>query len=166
MRAEQGNLSAMNMVGGMYVGGFGVEKDCGKGEAIVLRAARGGYARAQYTMGRIYGVGTCGLANPRESFSWYEKAAEQSDPDAAFAVGLLYAEGGAVPMDLREAYCWFSASLKFFDDAYSAMPVGSDSPIFTNKRAAEKNVRVLREALTDAEKKRGEKLLYIAKRSP
>jgi TPR repeat protein len=40
--AEQGNLKAMTLVGGIYVGGFGVEKDCEKGEPMVLRAAQAG----------------------------------------------------------------------------------------------------------------------------
>jgi TPR repeat protein len=160
--AEQGNLSATSMVGGMYVGGFGVDKDCGKGEAMVSQAARAGYARAQYAMGRIYGVGACGVTNPAESFSWYQKAAKQRDPDAAFVVGLTYAEGGVVPMDLGEAYCWFRASLKFFDEAYSALPINADAPVFRNKRAAETNVRVLKNTLPRTARHRGEKLLCIA----
>ena len=161
--AEQGNLSATGMVGWMYVGGSGVDKDCGKGEALVSQAARAGYARAQYAMGRIYGVGACGVTNPAEAFSWYQKAAKQNDPDAAFAVGLAYADGGTVPMDLGEAYCWFRASLKFFDDAYSALPINADAPILRNKKAAETNVGVLKKTLTEAERRRGEKLLCLAK---
>jgi hypothetical protein len=113
--ADRGNLKAMTIVGGIYVGGFGVEKDCAKGEPLVMRAAQAGYARAQYDMGRFTGTGWCGPINPKESFAWYLKAAKQRDPDAAFSVGLAYAEGSATPIDVGEAYCWFRASLKFFD---------------------------------------------------
>src|SRR5690242_13260620 len=77
--AEQGDIKAMNVVGGIYVGGFGVEKDCSKGWPMVMQAARAGYARAQYDMGRFYRVGTCVAVNRRESFAWFMKAAKQRD---------------------------------------------------------------------------------------
>lgn len=156
--AEEGNLGAASMVGGMYLGGFGVEKDCGKAESLIGHAADGGYPRAQYLMGRIYVSGMCGMVNPRESFSWFKKAAKQHDPDAAFTVGLLFAEGKAVPMDLAEAYCWFKASLIYFDEAYDKLPVEPGAPLLRNKVAAEKNVGVLKGMLAEADRRRAERL--------
>jgi len=159
--AEQGDFKAMNVVGGIYVGGFGVEKDCAKGTPMVLRAAQAGYARAQYDMGRFYATGTCVPASPRESLAWHLKAAKQHDPDAAFAAGLGYAEGASGRMDLGEAYCWFRASLKFFDEAYPKASIDNGSPWLRNKQAAEKNVGVLRNMLSGAQRERGDKLLCI-----
>lgn len=111
-------------------------------------------------MGRSYGAGWCGSTKPKESFAWYMKAAKQRDPDAAFAVGLGYAEGTAVPANMGEAFCWFRASLKFFDEAYP-QAVDPAAPFLKNKRAAEKNVGILSGNLSATQRVRGEKLLWL-----
>jgi TPR repeat protein len=38
---------------------------------------------------------------------WYRTAAEQGDPDAQYALGVLYARGEGVPQDYREAARWY-----------------------------------------------------------
>ena len=46
-------------------------------------------------------------ANPVEGNSWLRRAALVGDPEAAAAVGDLYAKGGKPPPNYAEAAMWF-----------------------------------------------------------
>ena len=43
----------------------------------------------------------------REAVKWFRKAAEQGYPDAQFALGVAYEEGGGVEQNSVEAFKWF-----------------------------------------------------------
>ncbi|MCG5030986.1 sel1 repeat family protein [Mesosutterella sp. OilRF-GAM-744-9] len=84
-----------------------------EGLALVRRAARGGFHRAQYTLGCLYLSGAAALSiekDPARAMSWFEKAARQADSDACGELGRGYLYGTGVDMNYREAYAWLCAA--------------------------------------------------------
>src|SRR5262249_52017634 len=57
------------------------------------RAAEGGDARSQYGLGYLYQFGLGVSADDLEAKAWYQKAADQGEPNALFALGLIYEAG-------------------------------------------------------------------------
>jgi TPR repeat protein len=45
--------------------------------------------------------------NYGEAFRWFQKAAEQGDTSAQFALGVKYASGKGVPQNDRMAFSWY-----------------------------------------------------------
>ena len=78
-------------------------------EAVTLfgRLAAQGNVGAQFVLGRAYREGWLGLPrNPKESFDWFQKAAEQEMPRAVFEVGNCYFLGRGVSKDKASAVKW------------------------------------------------------------
>ena len=91
--AEAGNLVAQYQLG----------RDDGhldKDMAMLRRAAEGGWASAQASLGR--------WLRERErwadSVQWYRRSAEQGDPGARYGLGLAYYRGRGVPRDRARAF--------------------------------------------------------------
>lgn len=71
--------------------------------------AERGHNRAQYTLGWMYHNGYGLRIDDEKALAWWKKAAAQKDPDALFALGLLYEQGMGVSKDPGEAarlYVW------------------------------------------------------------
>jgi len=71
------------------------------------KAADGGDARSQYSIGYLHQFG---LGVPRDfdkAKEWYEKAAAQNNADALYSLGLLYENGHAGRKDLAEAMSYY-----------------------------------------------------------
>jgi TPR repeat protein len=71
------------------------------------KAAEGGFAPAQYTLGRMYNEGVGTTKDLREAAAWFRKAAEGGFAPAQYALGRMYYEGVGTAKDLREAAAWF-----------------------------------------------------------
>ena len=153
--ADQGNPSAQNLVGGAYLEGLGVERDCQKGLKLVSTAANGGYARAQYVMGRFTSTGTCTAKDDVIAFSWFKKSADQYDPDAEFMVGYFYWVGRAVPANSIEAYRWFTLCVRDWEKTPSASP--------RNMQATKNNLDSLNAILSETDLKRARTLIAQSK---
>lgn len=94
--AEKGDPDAMVTLGMLYTIGQGVPKDTEKGQALLTRAAEGGYERAQYMLGLFLGTAASGLKPDKEkSKYWLKKAAAQGNKKAAAM--LEVAENGPPP---------------------------------------------------------------------
>ena len=65
--AEKGDMRAQNMVGFMYLKGFGVEQDYGDAIKWYQLAAEQGLAQAQWKLGYIYYLNQQVTAFPRRS---------------------------------------------------------------------------------------------------
>jgi uncharacterized protein len=143
--ADSGDPTAQTIVGGSYVGGFGVKKDCTKGLKMLSSAASREYARAQYAMGRLSSTGTCVKRNYDESLKWFKKAARQHLADADFAIGLYYSDDLAEAHDFVEAYRWFSLAVRDGEKYKSGAP--------KNIEAAKSNVIRLEGILSAADLK-------------
>jgi TPR repeat protein len=110
-------------------GSGGVQQDTREAMIEFQKAAEKGNAEAQYMLGQIYEDGGMGMAVPDSDGSytngrvvnfhpvpndfglaakWYRMAAKQGNALAQNHLGLIYADGRAVPQDYAEAYFWLS----------------------------------------------------------
>ncbi|KAA6182479.1 protein kinase [Thiohalocapsa marina] len=105
--AAEGNASAENMVGEMYLEGLGVNKDVGKALQWFRKAADKGSPEAQLNIGYIYDLGLVGVEDDLEAVRWYRKAADQEYPEAENMLGRMYQEGEGVEQDMSAAVSWF-----------------------------------------------------------
>lgn len=67
--------------------------------------AERGDGLAQYNLGILCQNGLGGAEDPAAAAAWFERAARQRNPGAAYALGLLLAKSD--PPDLVAAYAWF-----------------------------------------------------------
>lgn len=88
--AKQGNASAQNGLGTMYLRGLGVPQDYAEAAKWFRKAAKQGHEKAQYYLGRIYRHGKGVPHDYAEAVKWFRKAAEQGGADAQYALGEMY----------------------------------------------------------------------------
>lgn len=84
--------------------GFLVLAACSVSATGLKRKAQHGDARAQYELGRR----CTEQKNYRCALEWLQKAAEQGHAGAQNRLGVMYERGEGVPMDLVQAYVWFT----------------------------------------------------------
>ena len=96
-KANAGDIKAETLVGMAYLLGHGTQQNVNQGLAHLSRTATAGDALAQFTLGTLYLIGSPELPqNDQQAFLWFEKAANQGDQDATYAVSRLYAQGRGV----------------------------------------------------------------------
>ena len=116
--AAQNYAPAENKLGEIYqFGCFGIEQDAEQALQWYLKAAspdldgadpcKKGYAPAQHNIGTIYRAGDGVKENLKETFKWYQMAAQQGNAESQFYLGLLYYNGGGVNQDIKEAFKWY-----------------------------------------------------------
>lgn len=71
------------------------------------KAAKQGYAEAQYLLGNYYCTGWVVEQNAATSIAWYHKAAEQGHPQAQLNLGDCYFEGKGIVPDTIQAVVWY-----------------------------------------------------------
>lgn len=104
----QAGAVSNHALGLAYALGDGVEQDPAKAFEHFVKAARAGYAPAQYRAGlaRAYGEGVD--KDLARAVEWYEKAALQGHAIARRNLGLIYQSGGpGVAQDASLALAWF-----------------------------------------------------------
>lgn len=84
--------------------GFLVLGACSVSAGSLKHKAQKGDARAQYELGRRCSEQT----NYRCALEWLHKAAEQGHAGAQNRLGVMYERGEGVPVDLVQAYTWFT----------------------------------------------------------
>ena len=75
-----------------------------------LPKAEKGDTNSQYAVAEMYEKGKGVVANSKEAFKWYVKAANKGDIKASYKVGFFYYSGIAVSKDYRKARDWFTKS--------------------------------------------------------
>ena len=110
--ADNGDPAAQTVLGGAYVDGWGVEKDCAKGLELLSKAAQAGARHAEYLMGRLSATGTCVTKSDEDALFHYKSAAAKHDPDAEFEIGNFYMTGRGAPLDLIEAHRWLTLCVR------------------------------------------------------
>ena len=108
--AEQGDSTAQILLGGMYEGGYGVEKDYEEAEKWFRKSAEQGDDRGQVDLGNMYLNGTGVEKNHEEAVKWFRKAAEQGGYRGQFALGTMYYLGTGVEKNYAEAVQWYRKS--------------------------------------------------------
>ena len=107
IRAEKGDASAQNNLGGIYYIGNRVEQDYGEAFKWFRKAAQQDYPPAQRNLGMLYEEGLGVRQNFEKAFKWYHKAAKQGLAQAQYNVGEMYSWGLGVEQDYVEAFKWY-----------------------------------------------------------
>src|SRR5262245_56525495 len=111
--AEQGDATAQDLLGVMYVYGRGVPTDNHAAVKWFSKAAEQGLASAQNNLGSMYDRGLGVSQNYDEALKWFTIAADQGFTDAMISLGDLYADvipkGGLDrPQDFKKAVTWYT----------------------------------------------------------
>ena len=77
-------------------------------------------AEALYNLGVICLQGLAGRKDEEAGYHYFLRAGEAGLPAAQLKLGLLYAQGDIVPLDLVEALKWFLAAAEAGDTAAKA----------------------------------------------
>ncbi|MDD4911578.1 MAG: tetratricopeptide repeat protein [Sideroxydans sp.] len=106
--AEQGNLSAQDILGLMYLLGQGIPKDEAKGVQLITASAEGGFADAQFNLGAMFENGHGVEKDLAAALAWYTKSAEQGYAAAQGNLGMMYANARGVDQDDEVAVEWYA----------------------------------------------------------
>ena len=94
----------------MYANGQGVLQNNTEAAKWFRKAAKQGFALAQYSLGFLYEDGQGVLQDYDEAAKWYRMAAEQGYGSAQINLGIMYVSGKGVPQNIIQAYKWLSIS--------------------------------------------------------
>lgn len=114
--AEQGDVLAQYILGGMYYTGQEVDKDYTEAAKWWHKAVDQGNIEAQASLGWMYEKGLGVTKNYAEAFNCYLKAAEQGNVRSQFNLGRLYDKGWGTEQDHAEAEKWFAKAAKQGDE--------------------------------------------------
>lgn len=106
--AEKNDAHAQNYLGSLYASGHGVKANPQQAAHWYLRAAKQGFAPAQFNYGflKLYGAGDQNqhvAADPKTAALWLGKAADQNETDAQLLLCRLYHQGLGVTRDYNKA---------------------------------------------------------------
>lgn len=105
---EGGFPAAAHQLGRCWRDGLGVLPDDEQAQLWFRWGAEVGYAFSRYALGRLLET----RKRTEEAVAWYEKAATQGNPAAAYRLGKLYLQGKQVPKDVPKALEYLTASAK------------------------------------------------------
>ena len=109
--AERGDPQAENIMGAMYMNGWGVELNIAEALRWYGLAAEHGDARAYFNLGQMYATGNGVDQDCDKALDFFSKPAEAGDPIAQVNLGGLYADGSeCVPQDDSSAVRWYRAA--------------------------------------------------------
>jgi TPR repeat protein len=112
--AEQGDLRAEQMLGFMYLNGFGVQEDKAMAVNWILRAAVNGSAPAETSAGHAYFEGWGMAVDLPQAAKWFRRAADQGDAEGQEELGAMYENGFGVPQDFVEAMKWSILAIEHY----------------------------------------------------
>ncbi len=101
--ADQGDPRGENVVGLLYLRGWGVAADPAKAAFWYEKAAEQGVTAAENNLATLYMDGRGVPQNYEKAAHWFRKAADQGAAQAYFNLGTLYEAGLGVPQDYKEA---------------------------------------------------------------
>lgn len=105
--ADQGDATAQNSLGAMYLRGQGAKQSDSEAIKWFRRAAALGSPAAQFNLAGMYFKGRGVDADLLQAARWYSRAAEQGHSQAQFTLAALYLIGGGVPKNSQKAAYWF-----------------------------------------------------------
>jgi len=110
--AENGNVEAQYILGGMYEIGLGVARNDGQCAHWWQAAANQGHAGSQKALGSMYFSGRGVPQDYAKSMELYLMAAEQGHPHAQKYVALGYQRGMGLPLDPKKSAYWKAEAAK------------------------------------------------------
>lgn len=107
------NREAMHGLGWLLRFGRGVRHDPKRGLLLHPRAARMGFAEAQFSAGVCLSRGEGVQRDVEEAFRWYLRAARRGHADAAHNVAYFYRVGRGVERDAKRAKLWSERAKRY-----------------------------------------------------
>ena len=105
--ADEGDGSAMYMIGLMYQYGNGVPVDYAKAMDWYRKAVDAGYSGAMSSIGDLYKDGLGVDKDIEKAKEWYVKGADTGDVGAMYANAIMYYFGDGVERDYQKALEWY-----------------------------------------------------------
>jgi len=94
----------------------------------LLKIARKGDAKAQYSLGHMYDRGEGVSKDYKEALRWFQLSAAQGYASAQHNLGVMYAMGQSVTQDDIQAYMWLSlAALQLKNRDYEVFVATRDA---------------------------------------
>lgn len=171
-KAQEGNASAQNDLGILYLNGSErVPQDQKRAAALFGQAAKQGYPTAIHNLGLCYANGFGIPKDEKKAVGLYTQAATMGIPEAQFSLGEILEQGKyGVPKDEKEAFIQYRKSADQgyihaqFKIAYAAFQVGRFQEAFQYyKKAADlgdHNAQL--QVAKMYEEKRGTEVDYLA----
>lgn len=105
--ADEGNATALYVLGTAYYFGKGVPCDKKQAFECYFKAAAQGLPHAQYNLGVMYENAEACPQSHEKAFLWYEKAARQGFAKAQHNLAALWEAGLGTPKSAQKAAFWF-----------------------------------------------------------
>ncbi len=117
--ANEGDAKAQFMLAEQYFHGReGLPRNQEEAFNWYMKAAKGGYMAAQFTLGTLYDTGEGVKRDLAQAFKWYKTVAEQGVGAAAYNIAVMYENGEGTKKDPVQAYVWYSiAGIFSYKDA-------------------------------------------------
>ena len=109
-----GYPSSMNNLAAFYLYGVGgISRDRDVALKLYEKAAKAGYAIAQFNLGNIYHFGRDGFSEDYgKAYYWYQQASNQGHAMAARRIGYMYEHGNGFEPNLEKALYWHKIAAK------------------------------------------------------
>ncbi len=107
-KVNEQQLDEWFRLGCKYYFGDGIPVDYKKAVKWYHKAAEGGYAAAQTSLGTCYEEGKGVAKDVREAKKWYRKAAEGGNATAQYFLGNCYMQSRGAAQNFDEAVKWYS----------------------------------------------------------
>lgn len=109
---------------GAYEDGLAAQErgDYAQARTLLQQAADQGDAKAQFNLGRMYGLGQGGPADDAKAAVWFRRAADHGNAGAQFNLSLMYHNGQGLSRNETQAARWrFAAANQGYASAQAAM---------------------------------------------
>ena len=113
--AEKSSVGATYLLGIMYAGGQGGEKDEAKGFELVKSAADNGHTHAMYSLGIMYQQGIGVEADNLAAFRWYDEAVSAGNTAGHYNLGYMYSGVKGIREDPERAAHHIARAIKLGD---------------------------------------------------
>ena len=112
--AQNGNVDAMFIAGGMYMQGLGTSINKPEAFKWLYKAAVNGRSskESERILGQSFLTGENVPQNYEEALHWYERAAKGGDAAAQSELGSLYFSGKMLDKDYEKARHWFEIAAR------------------------------------------------------
>jgi hypothetical protein len=112
--ARDGQPQAQTRLGLLYYHGHGVRESDAVAQQWFERAARAGWAEAQFQLGNMHAYGLAAVPPDQDpariAAQWYFEAARQGHAEAQYSLGILFLTGSGVWPSATEARRWIEAA--------------------------------------------------------
>jgi TPR repeat protein len=106
--AVQGNPTAQNNLGIMYLDGKGVPQNTSEAVRWLSLSAASGSSLGQNNLGGLYRDGKGVPRDANKAFQWFSASAAQGNSAGQYNLGLLYELGQGIKAEPFHAYMWYA----------------------------------------------------------